>query len=89
MPKRRKYLKTLRIICCIAACLCVAGAIPLGVWCGVVYALAALLAAALFGAGMYFFKNKSEPEQPTPDFMKSDEENAKLNQNKQNNSDEQ
>lgn len=73
-------MKILRIIFCILSCLCVAVCVPIAVFFSV-WALVPLGGAAVFGLLMFAAKNnfkKPKPE-PKPDFMNTDEENAKIN----------
>ena len=62
-------MKTLRIVFCVLSCVCVAACVPAGVWLGWLWVIGFIALAALFAAGMYFCKSKSE-ETPNrkPDF---------------------
>ena len=71
-------MKTLRIVFCILACLCVAASIFLGAFLGWAYFFIAVAAAVLFGGAMFFVKKKSEPVERRTDFMNSPEENDKI-----------
>lgn len=70
-----------RIFFCILSCLCVAAAFPVGALCPLPYLLIPIGAAALFALLMMLCKNgiRRKPA-PKPDFMRSDEENRRLNE---------
>lgn len=65
-------MKTLRIVFCILACLLLAAAIPIGIFCDIIYLVLDLFVALAFGGAMLFCKNKSEPKEHTKDFMDDD-----------------
>ncbi len=70
--------KIMRIVCCVLACLFVAAAIPVGALFGWVWFLVPAVIGALFAGLMLLFKKRSEPKAPpAPDFMNTDEENAR------------
>ena len=74
-------MKTVRIVFCILACLLVAASVPAAVLWGWMWFLVLICGAALSAAVMLFAKKRSEPaEPPRPDFMNSDEENARINE---------
>lgn len=62
-------MKILRIAFCILACCCVLAAVPIGIFAGLEWLISDLILCGLFGAGMIFAKNKTEPRGNTPDFM--------------------
>lgn len=72
-------MKIVRIVFCILSCACVAASILVGVLVDWPYFFILAAAAALFGALMLLAKNKADPPAEAPDFMNSDEENARIN----------
>ena len=70
-------MKALRIIFCIIACLCVAGAVPAAVFLGW-YALLFVLGAVVFGVAMVIVKKATDPKYVMTDFMNSEEQNAEI-----------
>ncbi len=68
-------MKVLRVVFCILACACVLACVPTGIFGGWTWALVCALAACCFAAGMFFFKNKSEPREEKPDFMDDSQPN--------------
>ena len=71
-------MKTLRVVFCILACLCVLAVVPVGIFFGW-YCLIFVALAGLFAVAMLFCKRASEPKAPpAPDFMNSPEENAEI-----------
>ena len=70
-------MKALRIIFCILACLCVAGAVPAAVFLGW-YALLFILGAVVFGVIMVIIKRATDPKYVMTDFMNTDEQNAEI-----------
>lgn len=71
-------MKILRIVCCILSCLCLAALVPIAIffewWC-----LMCLFGAFIFGGLMFLFIRLGQPKRgPRTDFMKSEEENAEI-----------
>ena len=71
-------MKALRIIFCVLACLSVAAVVPVAVFFEV-YCLIPIGTAFLFGFAMVAAKRASQPKEPQPSFMNTDEENARIN----------
>ena len=71
-------MKTLRIVFCILSCICVLGAVPIGILCDVIYLLLDLFAGLAFGGAMLLCKKRAEPVQRTTDYMNSEEENEAI-----------
>ena len=82
---RKGFMKVLRIVSCILACICVTAVIPVGIFtASIVWCIIPIAAAAGFIALMFVAKKKSEPKPPAaPDFMNSPEENAELNKRRE------
>ena len=78
-------MTVLRIVFCILTCICVAAAVPIGIffewWC-----LIPIVAALGFGMFMVMAKNASSRQEATPhtDFMNTDEENEHIRNNDEN-----
>lgn len=71
----------LAIVCCVLAALCLAVAVVIGMLFDFVWMFACLGGAAVFAGLMFLFKlEKPAPPDEKPDFMKSDEENERINQ---------
>ena len=71
----------LAIVCCILAVACLAVAVVIGALFGLTWALVCLAGAAVFAGLMFLMKReKHAPPEERPDFMKSDEENERINQ---------
>lgn len=73
-------MKTLRIVFCILSCVCVAASVFIGFYFGWEWFLITACGAVLFGAGMLFAKNKSEPKPRSADFMNDERENEEINE---------
>ncbi len=71
-------MKTLQMIFCILACLCVAAVVPIAIFFGY-YCLILVGAAFVFWLAMLAAKRAATPKLPKPSFMNSDEENARIN----------
>ena len=65
-------MKILRIVFCVLSCLCLAAAVPIGIFCNLIYLVLDLFVALGFGAAMLFCKGKSDEEPPQKDFMDDD-----------------
>ena len=81
-------MKILRIVSCVLSCLCLAALVPVAIffewWC-----ILCLVGAVFFGGMMFLFIRLAEPKRaPRTDFMKSDEENAKILQEREQHKDE-
>ncbi len=73
-------MKILRIVFCVLACLFAAASMVIGMIFGLMWFLIIVACAGIFVILMFLTKQKSEPQEPPrPDFMNSDEENAKIN----------
>ena len=77
---REETMKILQIASCILACIFVTAAVLGGIFGGLVYALVFAALALVFTGVMFFAKKKAGPAVRTPDFMNSDEENEKINE---------
>ena len=76
----RAMKAVLRTIFCIAAVLCVAAAVVVGMIWGLLWALACLAGAAVFAGLMLLMKREKRVPEEKPDFMKSEEENRAINE---------
>lgn len=76
-------MTVLRVTFCILACVCIAAAVPIGIffewWCLVPVAAAAIFAFLMYAAKNNFTRPKKEPH---TDFMNTDEENEKIRNDK-------
>lgn len=77
-------MKILQITLCILSCVAVAASILVAVLVDWIYFFVLAAAAALFAFGMVIVKRKREPRVELPDYMNSDEENARINSDSQN-----
>ena len=77
-------MKIMRIVFCILFSLCVLAAIPIGIFCDIIYLVVDLFAALAFGGAMLLCKKRSEPVQRTTDYMNSDEENEAIRRESEN-----
>ena len=76
-----KLMKVITTIFCVLACLFVAAAIPIGAFFGWIWFLVLAACAALCACIMVLAKKRSAPEEPArPDFMNTDEENRRINE---------
>ncbi len=74
-PYPEEYMKILQIVFCVLACICVAAAVPVGIFFDLLYLLIPVAGAVLFGVLMVWCKNKTRPhEEKRKDFM--DDENG-------------
>ena len=77
-------MKILRIVFCVFACLCVAAVVPVAIffewWC-----IVCVLGAALSAGAMLLTIRLSTPKVTPTDFMNTDEENAKILRERENN----
>lgn len=75
-----KMRKTLQIVFCILACLCVVAAFLLGAFFGLIYFLCAIAGAVVFAVLMTVVKNGSvrASEPPKTDFMNTDAQNEEI-----------
>ncbi len=75
-------MTALRITFCIFSCICVAAAVPIGIffewWCLIPVVAAGVFAMLMFGAKNGFSRPKKEIR---TDFMNSDEENEQIRKN--------
>lgn len=71
-------MKALRITFCLLACACLAAAVPIGIFCDVIYLVLDLFVALAFGGGMLLCKRKADAKTHTPDYMNSAEENEEI-----------
>lgn len=72
-------MTALRIVFCILSCICVAAAVPVGIffewWCLIPVVAAGVFAMLMFGAKNGFSRPKKEVK---TDFMNTDEENERI-----------
>ena len=72
----------LRTIFCILAVVCLGAAVVVGMIWGLLWAVVCLVGAAVFAGLMFLAKHEKRVPEEKPDFLKSDEENKRINKEK-------